>query len=65
MLGEMAVGGCLLTKIDATEAQLELRFQATDAASRDSQRAAVMLRLDQRFAATGQSTPAARRPTFA
>src|SRR3984885_4037894 len=63
VLGEKAVGSCLLTKIDATEAQLELRFQATDSASRDSQRAAVMLHLDQRFAA-GQDTPSAQRPTF-
>jgi small conductance mechanosensitive channel len=65
VLGEKAVGSCLLTKIDATEAQLELRFQATDAAGRDSQRAAVMLRLDKGFAAAGQATPAAQRPTFA
>ena len=64
VLGEKAVGNCLLTKIDATEAQLELRFQATDSASRDSQRAAVMLRLDQRFASAAQGTPAAQRPTF-
>jgi small conductance mechanosensitive channel len=64
VLGEKAVGNCLLTKIDATEAQLELRFQATDSASRDSQRAAVMLRLDQRFASAVQGTPAAQRPTF-
>jgi small conductance mechanosensitive channel len=65
VLGEKAAGSCLLTKIDATEAQLELRFQATDSASRDSQRAAVMLRLDQRFAEARQGTPAAQRPTFA
>jgi small conductance mechanosensitive channel len=65
VLGPAAVSGCLLTKIDATEAQLELRFQASDSASRDSQRAAVMLHLDQRFAAAGQGTPAAQRPTFA
>lgn len=64
VLGEKAVSSCLLTKIDATEAQLELRFQATDSASRDSQRAAVMLRLDQRFAQARQGTPAAQRPTF-
>jgi small-conductance mechanosensitive channel len=65
VLGEAAVGGCLLTKIDATEAHLELRFQATDSASRDAQRAAVMLCLDQRFAGAGQRTPSAQRPTFA
>jgi small conductance mechanosensitive channel len=64
VLGDKAVGGCLLVKIDATEAQLELRFQATDSASRDAQRAAVMLRLDQRFAGVGHGAPAGQRPTF-
>lgn len=65
LVGEAAVSGCFLTKVDATEAQLELRFQASDGASRDSQRAAVMLRLNQRFASFGQGSAAAQRPTFA
>ena len=47
VVGEAAVSGCFLTRIDATEAQLELRFQASQGASRDTQRAAVLLRLDQ------------------
>ncbi|HEV2701616.1 MAG TPA: mechanosensitive ion channel family protein [Steroidobacteraceae bacterium] len=65
MLGETAVSGCYVTRIDATEAQLDLRFQAPDAASRDSQRAAVMIRLDQRFTEAAQAHPQSQRPTFA
>ncbi len=64
VLGEGAVSSCLLTKVDATEAQLDLRFQASDATSRDSQRAAVMLRLERQFAAAGQGTTVTQRPTF-
>ena len=63
VVGEGAVSSCLLTKVDATEAQLDLRFQASDGPSRDSQRAAAMLRLERQFAAAGQGTPT-QRPTF-
>jgi small conductance mechanosensitive channel len=63
VVGAGAVSSCLLTKVDATEAQLDLRFQASDGPSRDSQRAEVMLRLERQFAAAGQGTPA-QRPTF-
>jgi small conductance mechanosensitive channel len=65
VLGEAAVSGCFLTKVEATEAQLELRFQASDSGSRDSQRATVMLRLDRQFAAAAQGAAATQRPTFA
>jgi small conductance mechanosensitive channel len=70
VVGEAAVTSCLLTRIDATEAQLELRFLASGANSRETQRAAVMLALDRRFSAATQSaaapgTPATQRPTFA
>ncbi len=65
IVGQGAVRSCLLTKVDATEAQLELRFQAPDAASRDAQRAKVMMRLDQRFAAAAPGTAPTQRPTFA
>ena len=66
VVGEAAISGCYVTRIDATEAQLDLRFQAPDAASRDSQRAAVMLRLEQRFAeACAHTDPPGQRPTFA
>ena len=65
VLGEGAVSGGFLTKVDATEAQLELRVQATDGAKRDSQRAAVMLHLDRQFAAAGRGATPTPRPTFA
>lgn len=70
VVGVASVSSCLLTRIDATEAQLELKFQASDALSREIQRAAVIRALDQRFtaaAAPGAATPAtaAARPTFA
>jgi small conductance mechanosensitive channel len=71
VVGEKAIAGCFLTKVDATEAQLELRFQASDPASRDAQRAAVMARLDQEFTAAAKSVQPAQsaqpvqRPTFA
>ena len=59
-----AVRGCFVTKVDATEAQLELRFQAADALSRDAQRARVMLSLDRQFTADHPASPATQRPTF-
>jgi small conductance mechanosensitive channel len=70
VVGEAAVSSCFLTRVDATEAQLELRFQASDAVHRETQRAAVMLALDRKFtaaahAAAAPGTPAAQRPTFA
>jgi small-conductance mechanosensitive channel len=70
VVGEAAVSSCFLTRVDATEAQLELRFQASDATSRERQRAAVILALDRKFSAAAHSsaapgTPAAQRPTFA
>src|SRR5580692_11670709 len=49
VVGEAAVTGCYLTRVDATEAQLELRFQAPDATSRDSRRAAVIMGLNRVF----------------
>ncbi len=65
VVGEAAITGVYLTRVDTTEAQLELRFQAPDAASRDSQRAAVLMHLNQSFAVATQGAPAAPRPTFA
>jgi small conductance mechanosensitive channel len=65
VVGEAAITGCYLTRVDATEAQLELRLQAPDAASRDAQRAAVIKRLNQRLAAQGPEPAATPRPTFA
>jgi small conductance mechanosensitive channel len=70
VVGEAAVTSCFLTRVDATEAQLELRFQASDAGHREAQRAAVILALDRNFTAAAHEaaapgTPAAQRPTFA
>jgi small conductance mechanosensitive channel len=70
VVGEAAVTSCFLTRVDATEAQLELRFQASGPGNRDSQRAAVLLALDRTFTAAAHSaaspgTPAIQRPTFA
>jgi small-conductance mechanosensitive channel len=65
VVGEAAVTGCYLTRVDATEAQLELRLQASDAARRDTQRAAVIMRLNQRFAGQSMAADATQRPTFA
>ena len=70
VVGESAVTSCFLTRVDATEAQLELRFQASGPTSRESERAAVIIALDRKFsaAAQGMAAPgaaAAPRPTFA
>ena len=65
VVGEAAVTSCYLTRIDATEAQLELRFQPPDTGSREAQRAAVMMRLAQRFAASAPAGQPGQRPTFA
>ena len=63
IVGEKAVGGCFLTKVEAAAAVLELRVRAPDAASRDTLRAALLVRLAQRFtdAALGIGT---ERPSF-
>jgi small-conductance mechanosensitive channel len=63
-LGEKAVSGCFLTKVDSTAAVLELRFQAPDAVSRDASRAKVLAALAQRFAQTGMSAAGSERPSF-
>lgn len=62
-VGEAAVRGCFLTKLEATAAVLELRVQAPDAASRDTLRANLLSRLSQGFTQPGLST-GAERPSF-
>lgn len=62
-VGEAAVRGCFLTKVEATAAVLELRVQAPDAASRDSVRANLLSRLAQGFTQPG-SSPGTERPSF-
>ena len=61
--GEKAVGGCFLTKVEATAAVLELRVRAPDAAGRDTLRAALLVKLAQRFTEAGMAI-GAERPSF-
>jgi len=63
VVGEGAVRGCYLTRVEATAAVLELRVQAPDAASRDEVRAALLSKLAQRLTEPGLSI-GADRPSF-
>ena len=63
VVGDASFTSCFLARVDAAEAQLDLRFMAKDAASRDAQRSAVMMNLDRRFAAASWLDPA-QHPTF-
>jgi small conductance mechanosensitive channel len=49
IVGERAVGGCFLTKVEAAAAVLDLRVQAPDGATRDSLRTTLLTKLAQRF----------------
>jgi len=62
-VGEKSVGGCFLTKVEATAAVLELRVKASDAAARDSLRTALLSKLAQRFTGAGLGA-GAERPSF-
>ena len=62
-VGEKAVLGSFLTKVEATAAVLELRVQAPDAASRDRIRAQLLSNLARRFAEPGFAI-GSERPTF-
>lgn len=63
-VGEKAVGGCFLTRMEAATAVLELRLQAPDAASRDSLRSRLLAALAQRFAQAGLGVGAAEPASF-
>jgi len=63
-VGEKAVGGCFLTKMDASAAVLELRVQVPDLAHRDTLRSQLVERLAQRFARFALPSPTAERPSF-
>src|SRR5215472_13667427 len=52
LLGESAVLGCFLTRVDATGATLELRVRAPQAAERDSLHSKLVEQLAQRFASS-------------
>lgn len=62
-VGEKAVGGCFLTKVEATAAVLELRVQAPDGAHRDAVRTALLSKLAQRFSDSSLAI-GAERPSF-
>ena len=62
-VGEKAVGGCFLTKVEAAAAVLELRVQAPDGATRDSLRTTLLSKLAQRFNDSSLAV-GAERPTF-
>ncbi len=50
ILGTQGVGGCYLTKIDATGALFDLRVQIPDLATREATRARLLTHLAERFA---------------
>src|SRR5579864_8602066 len=64
-VGEKAVNGCYLTKMDATAAVLELRVRAPDVAHRDNLRSTLVAHLAQRFNQLALPTQSAERPSFA
>ena len=62
-VGEKAVGGCFLTKVEAAAAVLELRVQAPDGTTRDSVRTTLLSKLSQRLNDSSLAV-GAERPTF-
>lgn len=62
-VGESAVRGCFLTKVEAAAAVLELRVQATDVASRDGVRARLLSALARRLT-DSSLTIGSERPSF-
>jgi small-conductance mechanosensitive channel len=62
-VGEQAVQGCFLTKVEAAAATLELRVRAPDVASRDQLRARLLSTLAQHFTEPGFAI-GSERPTF-
>ena len=63
-MGEKAVSGCFLTRIEAASAVLELRIQAPDAAGRDELRSRLVAALARRFAEAGLDSQGPERPSF-
>jgi small conductance mechanosensitive channel len=65
-VGEKAVAGCFLTKVDGSGFTLELRFSAPDAAARDTVRSTMLVNLSRRFteAKIGSGSGAADAPAF-
>jgi small conductance mechanosensitive channel len=63
-VGEQAVRGCYVTKLDASGATLELRLNGPDAAGRDTLRSNLLATLSNRFAGAKVGTGAADIPAF-
>jgi small conductance mechanosensitive channel len=63
-VGEKAVHGCFLTKVDAAGVTLELRLVAPDAAKRDSLRSQMLGQLSQRFGEAKIGSSGADTPAF-
>jgi small conductance mechanosensitive channel len=63
IVGEAAVRGCFLTKVEATAAVLELRAQAPDVANRDTVRAKLLSELAKHFTEPGLAV-GSERPSF-
>ena len=63
-VGEKAVIGCFLTKMDAASITLELRLLAPDAAARDALRSKLMASLAQRFGEARLDSGGADLPAF-
>lgn len=63
--GEAGVIGCLLTRIEATSAVLELRARPPDAAGRDALRSKLMSMLAREFAQAGLDREGSERASFA
>ena len=62
-VGEGAVGGCFLTKVESVAAVLELRVQAPDGTTRDSLRTTLLSKLAHRFNDASLAV-GGERPTF-
>jgi small-conductance mechanosensitive channel len=63
-VGEAAVVGCFLTRVDSAAISLDLRLRATDAAGRDAMRTQLLSALPQRFAQAKIGTAGNELPTF-
>lgn len=63
-VGQEAVLGCFLTKMDATAATLELKLRAPDAAGRDKLRSKLLAHLAQRFETEKLGGTGADVPSF-
>ncbi len=63
-VGDKAVVGCFLTKVDAAAITLELRLQAPDAVGRDRLRSKMLSALSQRFLQEKIGSSGAELPAF-